>query len=76
MGQAHASRPLDMVEDHVSEEEEEVFPRLLEQVEERDWVELFDRMIERRHLRPACDRVCARFGRGKGRPKKQDAEAA
>ena len=39
---------VDMVEDHVSEEEEEVFPRLLEQVEERDWVELFDRMIERR----------------------------
>jgi hemerythrin superfamily protein len=39
---------VDTVEDHVSEEEGEVFPRLLEMLGEPEWKGLYERMIERR----------------------------
>jgi len=45
---------VDTVEDHVSEEEGEVFPRLLEMLGEREWKDLYERMIERREGLPAA----------------------
>jgi hemerythrin superfamily protein len=39
---------VDTVEDHVTEEEGEVFPRLLDVLGDSEWNELFEAMIERR----------------------------
>ena len=38
---------MDTVEDHVAEEEGEVFPRLLEALDDDEWSDLYERMVER-----------------------------
>lgn len=43
---------VDTVEDHVAEEETEVFPRLLEALGEPEWRDLYERMVERREGLP------------------------
>jgi hemerythrin superfamily protein len=45
---------IDTVEDHVAEEEGEVFPRLLAALGEAEWNDLYERMIERREGIPAA----------------------
>jgi hemerythrin superfamily protein len=39
---------MDTVEDHVAEEEDEVFPRVIEMLSDREWDQLALAMLERR----------------------------
>ena len=45
---------IDMVEDHVDEEELEVFPRLVSALREDEWQELYGQMMQRRSEKTAA----------------------